>query len=263
MKMKLTFLLLASVFFVSCGMPTIFNLSTSEYSYQSIANASSDSISGSFEITTADPDTIATIEDSETNGPSLMFFYTISGSDLSLNYSINAIKGALVTAFSSKVKKEPFGVNDPIYNELVFTTIDGITVALYEFRGINNQKFGFPNQILTGNSSTTVPKLNSFTLQAKPTTADPSRYYIQLKVDTDTPLGSFTPTPVDLYDFEGAPFLTDSDDFPVGQSEYSYLPDAASEIYLNIFSAFSITGDFTNIFWSTLNYIGQIKLPLT
>ncbi len=170
MKMKLTLLLLVSVFFVSCGMPTIFNLSTSEYSLKSIDNSDSDAISGSLEITSTDTTSIATLLDSETKGPSLMFFYTISGSDLSAFPFSTTIENALITTFSTKIKKEPFGLNNPIYHELVYTTTsDQIKVPLYEFKGINNQKFTFPNLILTGNSASSIPKLNSFTLQAKST----------------------------------------------------------------------------------------------
>ena len=265
MKMKLTLLLLASVFFVSCGMPTIFNLTSGEYYFQQIENPTSGAISSSFKLTNADtdPDTIATLLDSKTQGPSLMFFYTISGSNLSTDYTIGAIQGALVSAFSSHVKKEPFGVNNPIYHELVYKTLDDTKVSLYEFKGTDNQKFGFPNLILTGKDPTVVPKLDSFTLQAIPTTADPSRYYIELRVDTEIPSNSFTPTPVDLYGFEGSSFVTNPNDISSSLSgEYVYLPDGASEIFLNIFSAFSVLGDFTNIYWSELNYIGQIKLPL-
>lgn len=264
MKLKLTLLLLASVFFVGCGMPTIFNLSSGEYSYQTIANPSTDSISGSLTITTTDASNKAILIDAQTSGPSLMFLYTISGSDLSLDYSMNAIRGTLIDGFSSKVKKEPFGVNNPVYHELIYKTLpDDTKVSLYEFKGTSNQKFGFPNQIVTGKAPAVVPKLDSFTLQAKKTVSDATRYYLELKVDTATPGGSFTPTPVDLYGFEGLPFLTKPEDISGNTTgEYAYLPDGTSEIYLNIFSAFSVSGDFTNIFWSSLHYIGQIRLPL-
>lgn len=242
-------------------MPTIFNLR--EYSFQSVANPSSDAFSSSFQITTTDSDTIATLLDSDTKGPSLMFFYTISGSDSS-DFPINNIKGTLVNEFSAKVKKEPFGVNNPIYHELVFKKLsDDTKVSLYEFKGFNNQKFSFPNMILKGNSTIVVPKIQQFTVQAKPTSSDPSRYYIELKVITDNPSGSFTPTSVDLYSFEGSSFLSKSEDILACQTgEYVYLPDGASDIYLNIFCAFTVTGDFTNIFWSNLTFLDQIKLPL-
>lgn len=262
MKMKLTFLLVASVFFVSCGMPTVFNLNTGEYFFQMDSNSSEDTISSSFKITTSNPAITSTIIDSKTQGPSLMFFYTISDSNTS-NYTIGEIKDALISAFSTKIKKEPFGINNPIYHELVFKKIDEEKkVSLYEFKGFNNKKFSLPDLILTGNSNTVVPKLDSFTLQAKPT-ADTSRYYIELNVVTADPTNSFTPISVDLYGFEGKPFFSNQDDIPSGEpGEYVYLPTGASEVYLNIFSAFSVLGDFTNIYWSELNYIGQIKLPI-
>jgi hypothetical protein len=261
--MKLTFLLLASVFFVSCGMPTIFNLSTSEYSLQSIDNPNTDAVSGSLSISTTNATSISTIIDSETKGPSLMFFYTISGSDLSTFPFSTTIENALIDTFSTKIKKEPFGLNNPIYHELVYTTTsDQIKVSLYEFKGINNLKFTLPNLILTGNSNGSIPKLDSFTLKARPTAVDSSRYYIELTVNTDTPSGSFTPTSVDLFDFEGFPFFTQSDDISSNESgEYSYFPVGSSGLFLNIFCAFSISGNFTNIFWSTLTSLGQIELP--
>lgn len=262
MRMKLTFLLLASVFFVSCGMPTIFNLTSGEYTFQPVVNSNADSFSSSFTITSTDTSTITTLLDSQTTGPSLMFFYTISGSDDSA-YPISSLCNTFIGEFNAKVKKKPFGINNPTYHELVFKALGDDTFArLYEFKGIGDKKFTLPTMILLGNSSTVVPRIDKFTFQAIPTTTDTSQYYISLTVDTDFPLGSFTPIAIDLYNFEGNPFLTKQDEISASQTgEYVFLPDGATELYLNIFCSFTVSGDFTNIFWSNLVYLDKIKLP--
>ena len=263
MKMKLTFLLLVSVFFVSCGMPTIFNIS-GEYSFQTVGNSNEDSFSSSFKITTTDSDTIDTLLDPSTKGPSLMFFYTISGADDSA-YPNTSIYNTLITEFSSKIKKEPFGINNAVYHELIFKTLsDDKIVRLYEFKGINDQKFTFPDFVIKGNSISSVPKIDKFTIQAIPNTPDTSQYYIRLTVDLDDPNDSFTPATINLYDFEGGNFLSNPDDISTNSSgQYVFLPDGANEIYLNVYCAFTVTGDFTNIYWSNLVYLDQIKLPTT
>ena len=262
MKLKLTFLLLASVFFVSCGMPKIFNIPSDSYILETYSPTVPipNSVSGTMEIATSNLSILSDLSDSHTTGPSLMFFYSISGESLDTYFS--NVREIFREQFKTKIKKEPFGLSNPKYQELIFKNLDdGKKVSLYGFTGEGGKHFTVPEYILSTNSSNN-PKLDHFTLEAKQDLQNNSQYYVQLTVGQDSPPGSFQPSSINLLGLNNSLFFTKNEDIINHQTgEYDYLPDAASEIYLNIFCAFSITGNFANSFWSTLEYLGQIKLP--
>lgn len=262
MKMKLTLLLLVSVFFcilVSCGMPTVFNLDS--YSLQEVEPTIPNSVKGSLAITSSDPSVLSFLSDPDTIGPSLMFFYMVSSESLDPPTTETVIS-EFQSKFYSYVKKEPFGINNPEYHELIYKTLsDDKKVSLYGFTGLGNKKFSYPEYILSTNSQSN-PEQCTFTLQAKLVPGQTTHYYVTLSVDSDSLPGSFQPTSIDLYGFEGASFLTDKDEISkIKTGEYGFLLDGTTKIYLNVFCAFSISGNFTNTFWSSLTYLGKIELP--
>ncbi|MDD3903790.1 MAG: hypothetical protein PHO09_08955 [Sphaerochaeta sp.] len=266
MKMNKTILLLVSVFFCilvtqSCGIPVLVNLTTSEYTLSKMTPTIDSSVAGTLSINVLNENTEALLQDQDTIGPSLMFFYALSGN--ASEYPIGNIQTGLINAFSTKHINKPYGiaVSDP--EEVVSYPSTDPKVYLYGFNDIGKQNFTAPEYILWTDDAVNAD-LDDFTLTAEKMTDDETAYKIKLSYTQNSSSGTFHSNSTELFSFEGKPFVTSVESINARTSqEYLYTETNPSDVYLNIFCAFYISGHFTNQFWSPLVYLGQIKLPLS
>ncbi|MBI9093302.1 MAG: hypothetical protein JEY71_00320 [Sphaerochaeta sp.] len=276
MKMKLTFLLLASVFFVSCGMPTIFNLSTSEYSLQSIDNSDTDKVEGNLAMQLNAGPNFDLLEDSSVEGPSLMFFYTFGG-ELATSYDLTSSIGTIQSEFKRTFIKntyEGIPVSNP--NELLSITKNTDKIFLY---GVNNSagtNFNASGQYVLysqnlPSKTANLAALDSFSLTKTDLVTPANTYTLDLsrtKASTSPAFISNATAPLNkLYAFDGQPFTSSRSavqnkiDDP-NNHEYNYVGDNPSNIQIHLFAAFFIAGPFSNYFWSDLLYLGAIPITL-
>ncbi len=273
MKMKLTFLLLASVFFVSCGMPTIFAPIDSEY-YLAQVNTPSlpDTVEGKLEMKLQPGPNYDLLLDPKAEGPSLMFFYTFdSGSDSRYQLISNDLHN-----FSYKFKQE-FAKNSfdtkPVSNPAELLSIDknDEKVFLYGVNNSSGSNFTAKDQyVLFAQDQGNKAALNPFSLKKIDL---PSKDYVLYLDWTDT-----SPSPPNfisnvqasgnrLYDFAGQPFTLEQSEVNAKinsdtNHEYNFVENNPTKVQLHLFAAFFISGPFSNYFWSELVYLGAIPITL-
>ena len=274
MKLKVMFLLVASVFFVSCGMPTIFAPSTSEYTLAKTSpDPGDDNVKGKLSMNLTNPGpTYTLLEDSETKGPSLMFFYTFDNEE-DLSKPINP--SDFVSAFSTKYVKNNFdGIPIEGSKEILSVKRDEKETFLYGLsrKGVNNTFNAKEQYILFAQSDGNRAKLDPFILKLDVTG---SEYVINLDWnDTSSPPTLFdtnaqSASPgsgYNLYAFDGEPFPLDNGEIITKKStdnhEYDYVEVTTKKIKLHLFAAFFISGPFSNFFWSKLVHLGSIPITL-
>lgn len=287
MKMKLTFLLLASVFFVSCGMPTIFAPSPSEYTLSSPATETLNAVQGKFALNLGSGPTYDLLIDPATKGPSLMFFYTFDNEN-ELSYTLSSIEiSSILQKFASEFVKNKYdGIPVNASKEILsvkFTDANDTSleknVYLYGLspQGIGNH-FNAANQyVLYAENQHNNVSLDPFTLGKTDLGSPVTEYSLKLTW-TDFPATIFKSNVAplnELYAYDGQPFsmiktkiqdkIKDSNNH-----EYEYLgikevmaDNPPPTIRLHLFVAFFISGEFSNNFWSNLIHLGAIPITLT
>ena len=288
MKMKLTFLLLASVFFVSCGMPTIFNPNTSEYTLvKTTPDTSNTYVQGqlSMHLDPSGPN-YELLADSETKGPSLMFFYTFDNANDSY-YTLTSDDISIITSKFKKefIKNSYYGIPVDASKEILSITLHDIVngdkeVYLYGVSpyGINNTFNARDRYVLYASDNLNQAALD-FTLKKEDNPPFPNGTEYTLKLSSSNASGSPTQfisnAPLNqLYAYDGASFSLDKAIIKnkISRSsnhEYDYLGQNKSSditvpasIRMHLFAAFFISGNFSNNFWSKLTYLGAIPITL-
>lgn len=274
MKMKLTLLLIASVFFVSCGMPVIFAPSSSEYTLKQVQPPSlADSVEGKLEMRLQPGPNYDLLQDPKTEGPSLMFFYAFGGkpaTDYELDKHISAIQTEFENAYI-KNKYDGIPVSDP--NQVLSITRDSKKIYLY---GVNNSsgtnfKAG-DKYVLYAQNQPNQAALDSFTLKKTDASLPEKTYSLTLNwtertLPVPSPPFFSNASGNTLYDYTGQPFtllkqeVLDKINNP-NNHEYNFVDENSSQIQLHLFAAFFITGTFTNNFWSNLVHLGSIPINL-
>jgi len=272
MKLKLTFLLLASVFFVSCGMPTIFAPSTSEYTLQKEPPFNPDSVEGKLEMRLSAGPNYDLLENSETKGPSLMFFYTFdSGIDSEYQLTPYELTYTMPSKFKQAFNKDIYGAK-PVYNpkEVAYIEKDDVKIYLYGVNSSTGSNFNAKDQyVLTANIGNKAA-LDTFKLVK--VDASPEQYSLQLSwTDTSPSTPNFYSNVQSsgnmLYSFNGNRFplkqseinaLINSND----NTEYNFVENYPTKVRLHLYAAFFISGPFSNFFWSDLVYLDSIPIDL-
>jgi len=273
MKMKLTFLLLASVFFVSCGMPTIFNLTyNTDYTF---LNTSPDPITTYIQgkllmnVDSTGPN-YDLLEDSDTKGPSLMFFYTFGG-ESATSHDLSSLIGSIQSEFKNTFIKntyEGIPVSDP--NELFYITNNSEKVFLY---GVNNSagtNFNASGKyVLYAQNQANKAALDSFLLTKTDLVSPTNKYTLDLSWTEALTSPTFisNASADKLYAFDGQSFTLSQAEVQSKISdennhEYNYVGTNPSKIEMHIFAAFFIAGSFSNYFWSNLIHLGSIPITL-
>jgi len=286
MKMKLTFLLLASVFFVSCGMPTIFNPNSSEYTFlKTTIDPVTTLVQGKLimDLDSSGPN-YELLENSDTKGPSLMFFYTFDdGNDI--NYTLTSSQiGIIASKFKEEYVKNNYdGIPVDASKEILSITInDSVNnnkeVYLYGVSplGVSNKFTATDQYVLFAEFQRNGASLDPFTL-TKTDSGSPVTGYTLVLNDKTTPSLTFKSNAEPsnkLYTFDGESFSLEKKTIQnkiinSSNHEYDYLgQNENSEIIvpdlirIHLFAAFFISGNFSNNFWSNLIHLGAIPITL-
>ena len=271
MKMKVMFLLVASVFFVSCGMPIIFSPNTSEYSLRIVTNPSDDTVEGMLDmhLDPAGPN-YGLLGNPETKGPSLMFFYTFgSGSDATYLLTSGDLS-SLQTKFKNEFNKNGYE-GKPVSNPSELASIENTSGKAYLY-GVNNaagSNFNARDQyVLHAQNQGNLAALDSFTLTQTPDVADPTnRYTLDLSWSKAPSSPAFISNALKLCDFNGQAFSKKRSEIEekinnTNNHEYEYMESSPTKVNLHLYAAFFISGPFSNYFWSELVYLGAIPIAL-
>ncbi|MDT4761461.1 hypothetical protein [Sphaerochaeta sp. PS] len=272
MKMKLTLLLLVSVFFcllVSCGMPTILSLNSWEYV---LANTPitpvTNLVQGTFKMD-VDPGVTFDLLNTNTKGPSLMFFYTIDDGT-EADYTLNATDlNSFITGFASTYTKNGYeGI--PVTGSKELVTIKSYSqnkdVYLYALSGKGaGATFNASDQyVLYATSDANNAELTSFTLTKTDEPSPGTGFSLELARTSPGSSPPFSVNATKLYDYEGNPFLQTRSDILAKKDssnhEYDFTGDSPSTIRIHLFVAFFLEKPNTNNFWSRLVYLDAIPI---
>lgn len=277
MKMKLTLLLLASVFFVSCGMPTIFApLSPSDYTFTKLPPDEFDSEGNNTNVLGK---LLMHLDNSETNydllgnsstkGPSLMFFYAFGGSSASSNQFIDE-PSDLIDNFEDEFMTNGYEgkiISNP--EKLISIGTNDKKIYLY---GVNNNTAtnfnAFDQYVLYSKINGNNANLNYFKLTKTNLIPVQDGYTLDLTWDPSVNFESNASTGNKLYAFDGNSFplkksyIQSKMDNP-NNHEYDFLGNTVpNSLQIHLFAAFFISGPFSNYFWSDLVYLGAIPINL-
>jgi len=266
MKLKLTFLLLASVFFVSCGMPKIFGPTTSEYTLnKTTADTAETYVQGELSMHLFPGPNYDLLADPDTKGPSLMFFYAFGSKDASEKPFVKEPYN-LVSSFKNEFMKNEYE-GKVIYNpaKLVSTGSGENTVYLYGVNTLGASNFNANDQyVLYPEGQRNSAALDSFTLTRSNIGTPDQGYTLDLtwEENPSSPNFATNASPGNkLYAYDGKPFPLERTVITNSSSgEYDFVKDDLSEIRIHLFAAFFISGPFSNYFWSKLEYLGSIPI---
>jgi len=238
MKMNKKLLLTASVFFVlvaliGCGVATIF---FNDVSYEKGTNLEDNQVKGTFKFVNNDSLKMIAIG----TGPSLLIGYTVTDTvDRTL------FNSKFITEFNSRYRKDGHFGRAVSSSEILSVTNEDTQYSLYQLSDSGGEVFRSPLYVASADD---------------PLSPDCS-YTIELKVDNTLQLTipSYDVHYDDLQRFSGAVFTkigANSTSFP----DYT-ISDTPGTFYIHLYGAMNVSeGDFSNIFWSPLSYLGTIQL---
>lgn len=233
----------------SCGIPTtILYLDSDDYTFNKGTTTYTEVSISSLVVTTSNYEDYAGV------GPAVMFFYTIGKSD-----EINSFaSGSTVeSAFANKYIPTITQGRRITSNEVVSFTLNGKQRTLYAFRGANGQDFRAQNYMLSSNND-----LSAELTDAK-LTYDTSSGVFSLSFDSPSSYSSQL-NDSHLYRYKGTN-LSFSSDYTFEKDDFSAV---SNNPVIHIYAAFCISPNysatsgtsFKNIYWSSLKYLGYIKL---
>lgn len=277
MKMKLTLLLLVSVFFcllVSCGMPTILSLNSWEYVLANIPiTPVTNLVQGTFKMDVDPGVTFDLLEDTNTKGPSLMFFYTIDDGT-EADYTLNATDlNSFTTGFARNYTKYGYeGI--PVTGSRELVAIKSYSqnkdIYLYAVSGKGTgATFNAADQyVLYATSDANNAELTSFTLTKTDEISPGTGFSLKLAKTSPGSSPSFSANATELYDYEGNPFLQSLSAIEAKKAdpsnhEYDFTSESPSTIRIHLFVAFFLEKPNTNNFWSRLVYLDAIPITVT
>lgn len=199
--------------------------------------------------------TTSNYEDYAGVGPAVMFFYTIGKSD-----EINSFaSGSTVeSAFANKYIPTITQGRPITSNEVVSFTLNGKQRTLYAFRGADGQDFRAQQYMLASNSG-----LFAELTDAK-LTYDTSSGFFSLSFDSPSSYSSQL-NDSHLYRYKDTNLSFSSDYYTFEKDDFSAV---SNNPVIHIYAAFCISPNysatsgtsFNNIYWSSLKYLGYIKL---
>jgi hypothetical protein len=239
MKMKHKLLLLASVFFMlffaNCGIPTLFNVTTT------ITRTSYTNTAIEFKVTISDKnDNLEMIENGK--APSLLLAYIVT--DLpDINYR------SIATEFSKQYQRTPHGIQiDRRFDDRpILESADG-DLKLFVFSGPQLEK---PLYHATAKNPMSPNETFKISLESNP---DESFNLKLTSIDSTYNVKVTSLVRYNGSNFE-APGLKDDLDYIV--------PETNLDRHCHIFAAINVgEGTFTNIYWSDLTYLGSLALKI-
>jgi len=247
MKMNKKLLRIASVFFVllaliGCGIATIFYY---EVSYAKGENQADDEVKGKFEFINDDSSTDdALYMITPGKGPSLLLGYIVTDSQSSPSCS-----SQFISTFNTKFRKNGYSGLAVSSLEILSVSYDNTQYALYKLSDSEGTVFKSPLYVASANDRLDPTCEFTLTLQ--------DDFSLKLAIP------NYTLSNTNLCRYNGNKFsneiskiLNNSKNYP----DYSVQPDSTS-LYVHLYGAMNVSeGEFSNIFWSPLYYLGSIEL---
>jgi|LSQX01.2.fsa_nt_gb hypothetical protein len=237
MKMNKKLLRIASVFFVllaliGCGVMTIFFATTtiSRFTWTNQFKVTIDATSQMFDLI------------GDGNGPSLFLGYVVTGDSELNDYS------SITTQFDKQYRHSPFGIHlTSGYHNGPILEVGSSQLKLFAFSGTT---LTTPEYHATSKKSHDSSEEFSIELEK----ASDNSYYFVLKSSNDRYTSNISR--LTRYNGKGFPLQLDS------SSQYDdYITGAAVNKFCHFFAAINVgKGEFNNIYWSTLRYLGSIQI---
>jgi len=264
----ITIIILAS-FFISCGIPNYFYLEDDDdYNFTSANNEDKTEITATLQINdTVELDKLDKLDD----GISMVYFYFLSALDtISTDTFEDEFKDKFIGSTGigtiggpSNITKDSvigyIGDDDEPYDLYAFNFKEDDLVSPYYHDLIELQ-----NDEITSDEITSDEKIIyadfSFTLKQ-----DSGSYIVTYQRDNDDDDEFVTDDfQLDLYRFNRGNFLSSDSSLSESdlKSDYSqFSVTQPGSYYIHIFAAFTAQqGDFTNRWWSSLEYLGCLKI---
>jgi hypothetical protein len=248
MKKRLTLVLIVSAFFVliGCGIPTIFTIQSSIR----VKTKEETKITANYVVDQSTGENLGMIDPK--NGPKIFLGYAITDSAATFAGSSSS---QLQTAFEVKAGKAPYGrhIRSGAYADGIFSVKDAY----------DNEYVVYPFSDTSGGTFTS-PSYHVMY-------SDPANITLKARIETDFVVeykktdGIFTVTPANpsyknqtnnqLARIQKKLFSSIQ---PEDDDVNAYDPSA---MYVHLFAAINISqGDFNNIYWTNLKYLGNIKI---
>lgn len=243
MKMNKKLLLTASVFFVllaliGCGVATIF---FNDVFYEKGTNLEDNQVKGTFKFVNNDSLKMITIG----TGPSLLIGYTVTDTvDRTL------FNSKFITEFNSRYRKDGHFGRAVSSSEILSVTNEDTQYSLYQLSDSGGEVFRSPLYVASAINPLEPDCEYTLTLQDDNT----------LKLEV-TKYNSWNSS--NLRRYNGQIFETTISSILPNATKYPdySLQTSSSSLYIHLYGAMNVSeGDFSNVFWSPLSYLGTIKL---
>ncbi len=233
----------------SCGIPTILYLDSNDYIFTAGKTTDTKVSISSLVVTTSNYEDYAGV------GPAVMFFYTIGIGESYENNSF-ASGSTVESAFANKYIPTITQGRPITSNEVVSFTLNGKQRTLYAFRGADGQDFRAQEEYMLSSNNGLFAELTD----------------AKLTYDTSSGVFSLSPSSYSshlkdshLYRYKGTNLSFSSDSYTFEKDDFSAV---SNNPVIHIYAAFCISPNysatsgtsFNNIYWSSLKYLGYIKL---
>lgn len=267
------------LFIVSCGIPTNLYMYDEEMEDESasyyIFDNPDDSDSDSDVITTTITFNIDSAYQTE-DSPSICYFYSIYSASMLDDITDNTYASKITPSFKSTYSDLPgrYLANDP--EVLSVSYLDG-EIKLFKFT-YDDLDQDVPYYLATIDGSMEYDEDVTATFSITQVTDSDNNIYfdftetsnIYYYLNSSEELASIYGTNLTLKRYNGDTFIsndniseldTDTDyDYVFNDDEDSSYYDNYSDYKIAVFAALNVTGEFTNIFWSDLQYLGSFDL---
>ncbi len=242
MRMKAKLLLAASVFFmlllvVSCGEPTIF--STNVTIFRLLTESSPPSVSA--ECTFENSSILNDITSGK--GPSLVLGYIITDSPDAPSFE---------QEFNTQYVRKIYNGASLFNREILSLTKDTYSYSLHQFSDQNQTQFRSPYYVATATDKLDPNFTFTLTLQA------------DQSIEVTIPSGSYTLHTIgNLMRYNGKNFNVNAAAILADPLQYPdcTITSSPPSLHCHVYAAMNVSdGRFSNIFWSSLKYIGSLTL---
>lgn len=256
--------ILTLLLFISCGTPVIIDF-TDAIIGPGTGTLNDTEISAEFSI---DENEFVGVSknDLDAASPALLLLYNISDT-----YSVRS--SSFISKFASEVKGSNFfgypisNIDDGICEINVSSSNSSLSGTYKLFPALISNNTNIQDPTYTFSRSDGVLDFFSskdpytFTINAEQDTDDANKYNLTLYI-TDTDGNDITEQKIsrvglnDFFTFLGSDNSLNNDDYSIYKTNGSLLDG----ISINFYMAINLRGNFSNIFWSKLYYIGSIQL---
>ncbi|NLK13566.1 MAG: hypothetical protein GX313_02250 [Spirochaetales bacterium] len=249
MKKRLTLVLIVSAFFIfiGCGIPTIFTIDSSIR----VLSKTDAKITAKYVVDQSTLDDLGKID--PMNGPKIFLGYAITGSSTTFEgYSASRLQ----TAFEAKAGKAPYGrhirANAYEADEGIFSIKDAhdenLLYVIYPFSDTSGGVYTSPNYHVMYTDPTAISL--------------DDHIETDFAVEYDKANGTFSVTPANpSYKHQTNNKLARIQQKPFSSIQPEDEDVVAGGLYVHLFAAINISqGDFNNIYWTNLKYLGSMEI---